>query len=343
MNNNNVLKLDRFKGHIEESIERKIDGVELDQQSFENYITDVLDMEIIKVENLGDKNSYRTEFEFTAKSKKKGFDLKYKFIGKFYDIKDFTPREDCLILKEISGVEGVHKVDETFYFMKSRDEANKKNRLINTSLSDLMSGVSEDHEMGLLVKILKETFEGKFGYEYSERRKGNESTFSINFNNKEVSISVCFSNTIQVVFEKKMFSITQITFREVSEAKLREDIEKLLNFLESYFNWNIVLDGKHSVTELYDFLASKKCLGYVNTEMIMNDEIESKFMLFTSSTLGSYDSYKQVELTIGYNTDTSEFILQMNYLFKNVELLCSSVDEVKSAIEQVESWVGPAD
>lgn len=332
--------LDELKGYIKKTEDIEANGKSLDQQSYENYIENVLDMEVIKAVQLDDRDSYGKKFGFEVKSRKEGFNSIYKFVGEFHRIEDFMPREGCLKLKEISGIEGTHEMSEIFYFAsENNDEANKIKHSINTPLAELISGEQKDKELSFLLSILKETFKGKFGYKYSEEEKGINSTFSIDFKDKEVSINMGFGNTIQIDFRKKSFDTIQIIFREKSQSELRENIEKLYNFLESYFNWNVLLDEEHSVSELYDFLSSNRILGSVKTNVLVNRDFGENTLLFSNNTIGLYDSYKQISFAILYDSETKQLKLKMNYLFQGVELLFSNVDDLKIAIEEIENLV----
>lgn len=210
--------IDNLMRHIEQSTNIKIEGKGLSQQSLENYITEVLDMILIKSEVIEDEHAFKERFKFTVKSKKEGLDSEYIFTSDYYDSSWFTPREDALTLIEIKGEEGVHELGEMFYFTSMREESNKNHRLLNTPLSKIISGVIEDPEIDFVIQYLKEVFKGKFGYKYSERNKGNQSTFSMELND-EIVIERGFSNTIQVGFKKGDFRSLQFIFKEVDEKK----------------------------------------------------------------------------------------------------------------------------
>lgn len=317
---------------VQNSIVAQNEGKNLIQQSIENYITEVLDMEVIESENLGDKNSYQDVIKVVAK--RKDSDAEYTFVSDYYQCEEFTPRENCLILQQIKGEEGLLKVEETLYMTNHSDDFNKKHKLLNTPLSKLISGETQDAELSFVIDLLKENLENKKGYKYTEEQKGNLKSFIITLND-EIRIERGMSNTIQVTFQKKRLQSLQIIFRDVSEDKLKEEVEQLTSLVDEYFDWKITIDGKHNISELYDFLVSKKLSPDIVTSSIMKSYPQS-MQLFRSIVIGEWDSYKQVSLNVNYNYKTQQFELISNYLFKETEVICNTVDEIKEVIEEIE-------
>ena len=337
MKTEKFTSMEDLKQHIEESEKVKLEGRELAQQSLENYITETLDMVIIKSESLGDKNSYHERFKFTVKSKRDGFNAEYIFVSDYYDSNWFTPRENSLTLIEIKGEEGTHEVDEMFFFTNLRDESNRNDRLLTTPLSKLLSGEVTDPEMHFVVNYLKEVFEDKFGYSYTEESKGNESTFRIEFNS-EIIICRGASNTIQVTFKSKGFRSTQFIFRNTNNEDLENEINRVYKLIESYFNWNVVVDGKHNLSELHDYMKSKNYLIDVSTSSLIKETYKGDYTLFCNFVISpeGYSSYKQVDTVIIYKADTGQLQLSMNYLFKETNVLCNNVNELIEKLKEVE-------
>jgi len=326
---------DNLKNFVEDSLKKETEGKSLAQQSIENYITEVLDMTIIESKNLGAKDSFEDTIKVIAKSKH--LNSKYTFISNYYEPGELTSRGDSIILTKIEGEEGIHEVEKTFYFNSHSDESNRKHKLLNTPLDKLISGESEDEELNFVVNLLKQKLKDKKGYSYTEEQKGNLYYFLINLND-EVKIKTGFSNTIQISFQNKRFQSMQIIYKNVSEEKLINEIEQLSSFITDYFDWNITIDN-HNISELYDFIQSKKLIKDVITHSFIKNESSNVVQIFQDIVIGDWNSYKQVNLSIKYNYKTKQFELVASYLFKETNILCHSIGELKQTIENLESLV----
>lgn len=325
----------KLKQLIENSLNKESQGKKLKQQSIENYITEILNMDVIDSENLGNSGSLKDIIKIIAKPKH--LDSKYTFISNHYDYehRELTSRQDSIILIKIEGTEGIHKVEKIFYFNSHSDESNRKHKLLNTPLDKLISGESEDEELNFVVNLLKQKLKDKKGYSYTEEQKGNLYDFLINLND-EIKIQTGMSNTIQVSFKNKKFQTMQIIYRNVSKEKLTKEVEQLSSFITNYFDWNITVDD-HNISKLYDFLQSKKMIQDVITSSIIKNESLYLAQLFQDIIIGDWDTYKQVNLSIKYNYKAKQFELTASYLFNEVNLFCHSIEEVKNTIEEIES------
>lgn len=111
----------------------------------------------------------------------------------------------------------------------------------------------ENPEIKTVIDYLKNKFEA-FNYEYEEASKGNLMTFSITINN-QIVIEPEFSNTIEVKFKSKNFKSIHIIYRDKDKRKLESQLDKLLLFIDDYFNWNISFNNNNiSLSKLYDYL-----------------------------------------------------------------------------------------
>lgn len=320
--------------NIEQSKSKRGEGTKLAQQSVENYISEILDMDIIESENLGDENSYKDVMRVVAKSRKEGIDSTYTFLSEHYTFDEFTPRGDSITLNKIEGEAGVHEIEQTFYMTTHSDEFNKKHKLLNTPLSEIISGEIKDTELSFVINSLKDRFKGKKGYEYTEEQKGNIKTFSITLD-KDIKMYTGMSNTIQVSFEGKRFQAIQVIYRDKPQEEIVEELEKLSNFVEEYFKWDIKVDGEHSLTEIYDYLDSKRLLQDVVTSLLLKGEDVNYVKLFQNIVIGGWDSYNQAEVVINYNYKDSKFELVVNHLFKEVKVICDGVQQVKDMIDNI--------
>lgn len=110
--------------------------------------------------------------------------------------------------------------------------------------------------------------------------------------------------------------------------------------IEGYFNGNVMIDGKHNVSNLQDFLKSKKYLVDINTDALVREQaIDSPLFHNFVIEKDGYGSYKQVDVIIGYKADTGKLELLANYLFKETRITCDSVEDVKAALEKIDNML----
>lgn len=175
-------------------------------------------------------------------------------------------------------------------------------------MKQLLEDEVVDHELKLIIKLLKDKFEGKFNYTYKDEKIGNMDSFVINLND-EIIIATKFSNTIQVEFKSKRFNFVQIVYREITKENLERKIENLYKLIEQYFNWNIVIEN-YNLSDLYDYLIENVYDTEVYTHNLIRaqdvkDLNSESLLLCRNIIIGEIGSHKQISLTINYNKDWS--------------------------------------
>lgn len=324
-----------LKEIIENSLKQNEAGKSLHLQALENYIEQVLKLNVVSSESLGEEQTFKESFRIIAEKN----DVKYTFESDFYNFNEIASREDLLNLKKIEGKEGELEVNEIFYMVETNDESNQNNKYITHSLKQLLEGEVVDHELELAIELLKDKFEGKFNYTYKDEKIGNMDSFVINLND-EIIITTGFSNTVQVEFKNKEFNFVQIIYRKVEKENLERKIENLYRLIEQYFNWNIIIEN-HNLSELYDYLVENVYGTEVYTHSLIRaqdvkDLNSESLLLFRNIIIGEIGSHKQISLTINYNKGLE---LVANYLFKEEVIVCNNVNEVKKTIEQMKEWI----
>lgn len=60
------MSIEQIKQELEKAKLLKEKGSNYREQSFLNFIKNILNMKVVEIENLGDKKSYKDEFKITA-------------------------------------------------------------------------------------------------------------------------------------------------------------------------------------------------------------------------------------------------------------------------------------
>lgn len=353
-----TLTIENIKLELTNAKKMKSTGVNYREQSFINYITNYLKMNVLTVENLGDKRSYKDELKIVAS---RDNETKYTFIGKYYDFDFFMPRENNLVLIEVSKGEKLYECEEIFYNCRLDSYKGKDHFILNTPIDELIDGVSRDKELEFVVHALKDKLNDKSEYEYSEQNKDDVSTFRIKLknNDKKITIARGFQNTIQVDLEAKysrMDSI-QIHFRDkdTNEQKIHNKIESLGNLVDNYFNDTLMVD-ENNISTLINSL--KGIVDRVNTDILFeglksltkrdlenNDDqwvpVLYAFQIENENVQDDDEEYNQFEVHLGYSYKLKQFKLKLNYLFNEHDVTCNSVQEIVDTIEILQNLIKP--
>lgn len=321
---------------ISESIASEESGVGLDRQSMVNFIENDLTLNVKDVRKLEDELSIYDVYEIVAT---KG-NLNYIFIGEYYNFNEFNARENKLVLKEISGPEGVYETDEAFY-LTNADISKKGKELLDTPLKDLIAGVNVDREFEFALGLLQENLAHLPEYEFTRSSPRSMESFQLNV--MGVRITSGFSNTFQVEFDDSPLQFVQIMFRKLEDEEVENRIRRLCNLIENYVMdlngtpENIKVDG-HSISLLMNVLGPN-IKGKVNTSLLIDGSEVNRCVLINKFIVGGYSSYKQFEVEIHYDFERKMFLTTINYLF-NVEVVdCDSVDELINLIEDLEDLI----
>lgn len=354
------VTIETIKSEFMNAKKTKESGDNYRKQSFINYIKNFLNMNIVSIEKLGDKNSYKDEFEIVATRDNK---TNYTFIGKHYDFSFFMPRENCLILTKVIMGDKMYECEETFYMSHKGGYAD--HFILNKPIDELIDGVSRDKEIELAVNALKEKLSDKPGYYYLERSLGDVSTFLINLNNedKKVFIGSGFQNTIQVDMETKgkhyRMDSFQIHFRnkDVDEKDVYSKIESLSDLIDDYFNDTLTVDG-NNISTLINSLG--RTVDRVNTDVLIdglsslrerdlknNDDqwasVLYAFQIENWDRQSDDDEYSQFEACLEYSYKLKKFKLKLNYLFNEYDVICDSVESVIETIDELKGLIESAD
>lgn len=322
-----LTKLEDLKMFINASDKKNEDGKTYEHQSLENYIENVLELDIVVSENLGDKNSYQDVFEFIAKSRKFP-DVFYEFSAEFIDFEDYKSRENIIILKSIKKHAEVMEVEHRFYLNKMREKDNKENSFLNNSFEDLKDGADKDNELDTAVNLFIENLKDQPGYVYNEETKGDKYSFRIRIN-EEVVIGASFQNAIQISFKKDFTSLI-VVFRKTDYDKLKKEIENICSVINDYLNWELQLN-EISISNIYDTLKNYGISAEFNTSILLGEKDVKLFMDFV---IGKYDTYKQVQVSIVYN-ENEKFEVNINYLLKDLSIVCNTAEELMDLIDEL--------
>lgn len=321
------------------------DGASLREQAFVNYLENELDMNVIEVKNLGDKDSYADKYEITAEKLINKKTVKYLFHGTHYDFNMFGPKENSLILIKVFDDEYSHEIEKIFYMVQ---EGKKDNYLLNNSPKDLVDGIEVDNELEFLVELLKDELSKLSNFEYHEDYKKDLKSFKITLSKDDNNVLIArgFSNAIHISLKAKgrpQFSQTTIIFREVEKEDLINNVIKVKEFLKNFLNNEYLLNGKHNIYELIS--KNSRHVDYVNTNLLINgiealpekyrDDKKHSATLLDEFQIGDFETYEQVELKVKYNFHSDKFIVNVNYLFQKTTIEANSVDEVTSVIDDL--------
>ena len=353
------MSIEQIKQELEKAKLLKEKGSNYREQSFLNFIKNILNMKVVEIENLGDKKSYKDEFKITASHENDN--TLYTFLGKYYDFNFFMPRENKLVLTTITNGEKLYECEEVFY-MSRQDNNNAKNHFIlNTPIDELIDGVSRDKELEFAVNALRDKLKDKQGYEYLEKNKDDVSTFRIylNHDDKKVTIGQGFQNTIQVSMEtsKKHYRMDsiQIHFRNKDSNKqdVLNKIDSLSKLMDDYFNDTMSVDG-NNISTLINSLG--KSVDRVNTDVLHEglrslrkrdlENNEDKwvpvlyaFQIENWDNQNDDDEYNQFEAHLDYSYNKKEFKLKLNHLFNEYSVACKDVQDVIDNIELLKSTI----
>lgn len=353
------MNIENIKQELMKAKQSKAEGSNYREQSFLNFIENVLNMNIVEVENLGDKKSYKDEF--VIKASHNNNDTLYTFIGKYYDFHFFMPRENKLVLTEVSNGKQLYECEEVFYMSQQNNHNTKNHFLLNTPIDELIQGVSRDKELEFVVNALKDNLKNKPGYEYLEQNKDDVSTFRIKLksDNKEVIIGQGFQNTIQVNMETsgmhyRMDSI-QIHFRnkDMNENEVLNKVKSLSELVDNYFNDSMIIDN-NNISTLINSLG--RAVDRVNTDVLYEglkslkkkdlEDNEDKwvpvlyaFQIENENVDDEDDEYNQFEVHLGYSYNKKEFKLKLNYLFNEYSVTCKDVQNVIDTIESLKNMI----
>lgn len=298
-------------------------GKKLSQLSLETYLIENLDLKIIDVKET--EVNYEEAFELIATNGTN----EYLFLTEYYQPESFNPIQNVLILKEIRGVEGVYKTHQHLYL---QNDNTPQNKYLHTPLSELIKGEDKDAELLFVVNYLQESLKLIEGYVYKEKKENDIHSFRIKLNDNDVVIGQGFQNTIQFQFEKKKFNPFQIIFSERNRLELTKELDTVVEFIKNYLTGSIMIN-EHCISELYDFLEKEKLYPSVNAKVLLQEDDFEEANLFNKMVLGEWDTYHQLEISIGYQKKTNRFNLKVNYLFKVFETTYATTSEIKEEIK----------
>lgn len=303
-------------------------GKKLSQISLENYITTYLGLSILEVKEI--EVDYEDAFEFRTTNGTN----EYIFKAEHYDFESFAIYQNVLILTEIRGKEGVFKTNQRLWV---KNENTPTNKYLTTPLKDLLKGTANEAELQFVLNYLKTALETVEGYSYKETKENDISSFCIEISD-DIHIQQSFSNTIQLSFRRKQLRTIQIIFKEQVESKLIKELEQATALIRDVCKGDIRLDH-HSITDLYDFFQTEELYPIIHTSTLIRDNMKDNPLLFHPMTIGEYDSYHQVQITIYYQQEIKGFIVDSNYLFKSFSQKCKDVKDVKEYVETIKQLV----
>lgn len=311
-----------FEAWIQNVKEQEMAGKKPSQISIETYIQDKFHMEIVEVKEL--PSDYEDKFEILATN---GVN-EYLFLFEFYEIQELNIWQNILMLKEVRGKEGVFKTEQKLWLTK---ETTPQNKYLHAPLSALLSNSLSNDELNFVVKYLVEACTSLNGFDYKELKENDIESFVLSV--QDLKITVGFSNTIQVDFKRQYLSF-QIVYKERNREELIRELNDVTAFISS-FSKNNVLIGSHSLSDLSLYLKEQNHYGEVITNSIVKPDTRNKVLIISPFVIGEYDSYHQVQVHLYYNREIDVFEIEVNYMFRNFNEICNSVQEVQKQLEKL--------
>lgn len=323
-------EINSIRKYVSETLESAKD---LSLIALENYIENVFGLSIVK------SSEDVKGLLITAESKKyKG--LMFEFTGETHQLDSphgYYVREMLLTLEQVTFGDETLKVEKHYYLLDNKEKNNSEDRYFHQSFDEMKNNKlnGKDEEQEFIVKLLKTRLdEMEIEYKYSEKRNGEIQTFVIEA--EGVKITFGMSNTVQFSFDKNIGSI-QLIYRNLLQNSIEYELDKVLQFIKSYVEWNITLgDGKHNISKLYDGILNIVGYGGHLSSSLFTKGLNTQ-RLFLPFTVGNNwdEFFRQLEMSIDYDFSKQTFILNINYLFEKTKIEAETVDELLEALKQL--------